>query len=115
MIYITCYNILHLFNFHLTILKPTNILVQTAIFKRRISEINNYSYKYQFFNERSIGYLNDKSLFCDGVHKIKWRKSDKFSKDREMKKYYNIFDDINYQIDYQSMDSYNVYEKCCTK
>ena len=56
-----------------------------------------------------------KTLFCDGVHKIKMGKSDKFSKDREMKKYYNISDDINDQIDYQSMDIYNVYEKCCTK
>ena len=42
-------------------------------------------------------------------------KSDKLSKDNEMKRYYNIFNNINDQIDYQSMDSYHVYEKCCTK
>ena len=56
-----------------------------------------------------------KSLFCDGVHTNKMVKSDKLSKDNEMKRYYNIFNDINDQIDYQSMNSYHVYEKCCTK
>ena len=39
----------------------SNIFVKTAMFIRRIPEIDKYSYGYQFFNERRIKYWNDKT------------------------------------------------------